>query len=306
MELLNKYKIRLDDPNMNMGIYMFFEYTVYNWVSIEYRLKYLKNGVIIFERHGRSYHDFLAFHRSKANIFLWYVYVVYVAFGLFSILLFVAGLPAYACMIPILTAFCLKRLVLDRRTRSNHLHVNEFLANSNLLERLLQIPSNDTDKFKNLAKQFYWNDLNMQIQDRPELTIKTQEFSGAVDEGVKNDSFMNAPEIVKNNFTVDLDQPIRFKDIFLNETLYNKAIEKLSDYFTEDGSVVNRDVGKAQLVAILYFLRDQRYLFTKDLTAKDFQKIASKLLDEEVSIDVAKYTTRVTKPKYDVVKKLFS
>lgn len=305
MELLNKYKIRLDDPNMNMGLCTFFEYTIYNCVSIEYRLKYLQNTANIFKRTGRSHYQLQNFHRIKADIFLLFVYVIYGSCGLLFILFFVTKSPAYVSIMPFLAAFCLNRAVFDKSTRSNLLHIDKFLVNPNWLIKLLQIPSTDTDKFKCLAKQFYWNDLNMQIQENPERIIETQKFSAESEEKIKNDSFKHQCETINCGPIIDFDNVKTLRDICSNETLSNKAIQILSEYFTDDGLVIKRKVSKSYLSAILFVLAEKKYLSKTTLTNQDVQIIVSKLLDENVSIETVKYRAELEQ-KLKKVRRLFS
>lgn len=173
----------------------------------------------------------------------------------------------------------------------------------------------DRDQFNLSAKKSFSFDLELVNKNEVligEERVDMEEFrpfgmrSLGVDIDISDKDetlIIEEPEINSSEITYVDNRPT-FKSIFLNEELYLLAIEKLSEYFTCEGRFIKLNRGKAYVIAILYALEYQGYLRKKHHAVVEIQQIASTILGTHVSVETAKFTERVIRPKYNKILKL--
>ena len=284
MEILRPDPSRLCNEDLNINIYKFLENIgAYDVSSIEYRLKSLQIGYRIFYKNGCSTSQFKDFHHQKSRVKYLNVLIYLFCIGL-SVLLWMIDSSYYLFLLPLLGGLLLNRLYFSQRWKANVLHVKEILSDPENLKALMLIPSDDMEGFRLFAKQLFWIDLDPIEKDEISISEVTEGNPlGTVDVAV---------------------EPFTFKNIFLNDDLYQVALEKLSEYFSNDGRFIMNKRGKAYFIAILYALEYQGFLKKKKHSVAEIQQIAACVLGTPVSVETAKFTERVVMGKYNKILKL--
>jgi hypothetical protein len=284
MEILRPDPSRLCNEDLNINIYKILENIgAYDVSSIEYRLRSLQIGYRIFYKNGCSTSQFKDFHHQKSRVKYLNVLIYLFSMGL-SALLWMIDSSYYLFLLPLLGGFLLNRLYFSQRWKANVLHVKEILSDPESLKALMLIPSDDSQGFRHFAKKLFWIDLDVFDED-----------ASLVTEEAKIDS----SEITHADV-----EPLTFKSIFLNDDVYQLAIERLSEYFSNDGRFIMNKRGKAYFIAILYALEYQGFLKKKKHSVAEIQQIAASVLGTPVSVETAKFTERVVMGKYNKVLKL--
>jgi hypothetical protein len=157
-----------------------------------------------------------------------------------------------------------------------------YLRDPKNLRELMLIDPDNVEGFRLFAKKLFWIDLD--LVDEDDISIC---------EEVEYDTFD----------TVDVDdEPFTLRSLFINDDFYHVVLEKLSEYFSNDGRFI-KNRGKAYLIAILYALEFKGFLKKKHSVA-EIQEIAASVLATPVSIETAKFTERVIRGKFDEILKL--
>jgi hypothetical protein len=281
MEILRPDPSRLCNEDLNINVYKILENIgAYDVSSIEYRLRSLQIGYRIFYKNGCSTSQFKDFHHQKSKVKYLNVLIYLFCIGL-SVLLWMIDSSYYLFLLPLLGGFLLNRLYFSQRWKANVLHVKEILSDPESLKALMLIPSDDMEGFRLFAKKLFW--INLEVVDKDGTLIS------------------EVPEIDSSKTTDVSIEPLTFRSIFLNDDLYHVAIEKLSEYFSNDGRFIKNNRGKAYLIAILYALQYQAYLRKRNYTVAEIQEIAASVLGTPVSVETAKFTERVIRGKFDEI-----
>lgn len=284
MEILRPDPSRLCNEGLNINVYKILENVgAYDVLSIEYRLRSLQVGYRIFYNNGFSTSQFKEFHHQKSRVKYLSALIYLFCIGM-SIPLWMIDSSYYLFLLPLLGGILVNRLYFSRRWKANVLHVKEILANPENLRALMLIDPNDMEGIRLFAKKLFWIDLEVNYNDTTLIREEAQ-----VD---TSDTISTAVE------------PLTFKSIFLNEDLYQVAIERLSEYFTNDGRFIKNNRGKAYLIAIIYALEYQGYLKKNNHNVAEIQRVAASVLGTPVSVDTAKFTERVIRGKYNEILRL--
>ncbi|MGI4727589.1 MAG: hypothetical protein ACRYGB_03375 [Janthinobacterium lividum] len=162
MNLLKKNPVRIEDWEMNVWLYMVLEYIgIYDDTDFVNRLRYLNVGASLFKKNGYSYHEYLEFHRSKArfiSLTLKFICFVFFAYG---VMIFLAGGSIFVLLISSLRAFCLCRMLVNSKRRSNIINLDKTLLTPTgiqNLHKIVEVSLCDESRITKLAKKFFWNE----------------------------------------------------------------------------------------------------------------------------------------------------
>jgi len=284
MEILRPDPSRLCNEGLNINVYKILENVgAYDVLSIEYRLRSLQVGYRIFYNNGLSTSQFKDFHYQKSRVKYLSALIYLFCIGM-SIPLWMIDSSYYLFLLPLLAGVLVNRLYFSQRWKANFLHVKEILADPENLRALMLIDPDDIEGFRIFARKLFWIDLEVNYNN---TTLCRDEAQVDI-----SDPISTAVE------------PLTFKSIFLNEDLYQVAIERLSEYFTNDGRFIKNNRGKAYLIAILYALEYQGYLKKKSHNVAEIQRVAASVLGTPVSVETAKFTERVIRGKYNEILRL--
>lgn len=284
MEILRPDPSRLCNEGLNINVYKILENVgAYDVLSIEYRLRSLQVGYRIFYNYGLSASQFKDFHHQKSRVKYLSALIYLFCIGM-SIPLWMIDSSYYLFLLPLLGGVLVNRLYFSQRWKANVLHVKEILSDPSSLRTLMLIDPDDMEAFRLFAKKLFWIDLEVVNKDEALITDEM--------EGEAFDTIAAAVE------------PFTFRSIFINDDLYHVALEKLSEYFSDEGRFI-KNRGKAYLIAILYALEFKGYLKKKHSVA-EIQEVAAAMLGMPVSVETAKFTERVIKGKYSEILKLLS
>ncbi|MHB8208030.1 hypothetical protein [Mucilaginibacter sp.] len=293
MPKFKNYKLIIDDPKMSFTEYRIYEYLgVYDVLSLEERLLYLRFGEEIFRNNGRNHYEYQRFHQNRLGVILGFEILILCSLSLASILLVILGVSGYILICIALFLFCMFKM--RENDRRNNFNLSKLLLTSNGIENLRKlsaVPLTGLNSLNEFIAEFY-NGINPQINvDEFQLSLKDDKQILIQSKDESHNPFFVPPINTAITESSKVQNKLSFKDAFFNEKLYNKALTHLSEYISQDGRYIQPKNNIGTFIIMLDVLEYQGYL-KKRLTHTEIRSIASEVLQCDVKQDVIKVRKR--------------